>query len=260
MRPSGHLRVRGDQRAGARGLRRDQRARRDRRARAAARPRPAREHARGAAGERRGVRSHVFKKIKPKSLQIFSRQFATMIEAGLNVVSALVILEEQTDDKYLGPGHRGDPRRRRGRLAALAGARAAPEGLLAALRVDGRGRRGGGHPRPGARPRRLPDREGDADQAARQGRDDLPDDGPDLRDPRPDRDADVPRPGLRQDLRPARRRAADADAVGREGVEPPPRQVVHHHPGDDRPSSASGAGSGPSRAASSGTGSSSGSR
>ncbi len=43
----------------------------------------------------------VFKAIKPKSLQIFSRQFATMIEAGLNVVSALVILEEQTDDKYL---------------------------------------------------------------------------------------------------------------------------------------------------------------
>jgi type IV pilus assembly protein PilC len=41
------------------------------------------------------------KKIKPKSLQIFSRQFATMIEAGLNVVGALVILEQQTDDKYL---------------------------------------------------------------------------------------------------------------------------------------------------------------
>ncbi len=44
----------------------------------------------------------VFKKIKPKSLQIFSRQFATMIDAGLSVVSALVILEEQTEDKYLG--------------------------------------------------------------------------------------------------------------------------------------------------------------
>ena len=41
------------------------------------------------------------KKVKPKSLQIFSRQFATMIEAGLNVVSALVILEEQTDDEAL---------------------------------------------------------------------------------------------------------------------------------------------------------------
>jgi type IV pilus assembly protein PilC len=41
-----------------------------------------------------------FKKVKPKTLQIFSRQFATMIEAGLNVVSSLVILEEQTDDQY----------------------------------------------------------------------------------------------------------------------------------------------------------------
>ena len=41
------------------------------------------------------------KKVKPKSLQIFSRQFATMIEAGLNVVGALVILEEQTDDQAL---------------------------------------------------------------------------------------------------------------------------------------------------------------
>src|SRR5881275_1038902 len=51
------------------------------------------------AGEE-GVKN-AFKKIKPKSLQIFSRQFATMIEAGLSVVSALVILENQTDDKYL---------------------------------------------------------------------------------------------------------------------------------------------------------------
>jgi type IV pilus assembly protein PilC len=42
------------------------------------------------------------KKVKAKSLQIFSRQFATMIEAGLNVVSALVILESQTDDIALG--------------------------------------------------------------------------------------------------------------------------------------------------------------
>ena len=41
------------------------------------------------------------KKVKPKSLQVFSRQFATMIEAGLSVVSALVILEEQTEDEKL---------------------------------------------------------------------------------------------------------------------------------------------------------------
>ncbi len=42
------------------------------------------------------------KKVAPKSLQVFSRQFATMIEAGLSVVTALVILEEQTDDLALG--------------------------------------------------------------------------------------------------------------------------------------------------------------
>ncbi len=47
-----------------------------------------------------GVRT-ALKKVKPKSLQIFSRQFATMIQAGLNVVMALSILENQTDDKYL---------------------------------------------------------------------------------------------------------------------------------------------------------------
>ena len=40
-------------------------------------------------------------KVKPKSLQVFSRQFATMIEAGLSVVTALVILEQQTDDRVL---------------------------------------------------------------------------------------------------------------------------------------------------------------
>jgi type IV pilus assembly protein PilC len=41
------------------------------------------------------------KKVQPKSLQVFSRQFATMIEAGLSVVTALVILEDQSDDAAL---------------------------------------------------------------------------------------------------------------------------------------------------------------
>jgi type IV pilus assembly protein PilC len=41
------------------------------------------------------------KRIKPRSLQVFSRQFATMIDAGLSVVSSLVILEQQTDDQAL---------------------------------------------------------------------------------------------------------------------------------------------------------------
>jgi len=41
------------------------------------------------------------KRVKPRSLQVFSRQFATMIDAGLSIVSSLVILEQQTDDKAL---------------------------------------------------------------------------------------------------------------------------------------------------------------
>ena len=42
-----------------------------------------------------------FKAVKPKALQVFSRQFATMIESGLNVVAALTILEDQTEDPTL---------------------------------------------------------------------------------------------------------------------------------------------------------------
>jgi type IV pilus assembly protein PilC len=41
------------------------------------------------------------KKVKARSLQVFSRQFATMIDAGLSVVGSLVILEKQTDDHAL---------------------------------------------------------------------------------------------------------------------------------------------------------------
>src|SRR5262245_2864623 len=42
-----------------------------------------------------------FKKVKPRALQIFTRQLATMIEAGVNVVQAFATLEQQTEDKYL---------------------------------------------------------------------------------------------------------------------------------------------------------------
>jgi type IV pilus assembly protein PilC len=54
-----------------------------------------------ATDNRRGFMGRT-KKVKAKSLQIFSRQFATMIEAGLSVVTALVVLEQQTDDAALG--------------------------------------------------------------------------------------------------------------------------------------------------------------
>jgi type IV pilus assembly protein PilC len=61
------------------------------------------EERRGAASEASGKTGMLgrVKKPKPKSLQVFSRQFATMIEAGLSVVSALVILEAQTEDESL---------------------------------------------------------------------------------------------------------------------------------------------------------------
>ena len=153
--------------------------------------------------------------------------------------------------------HPRAPRRRRGRHAALAGDGPAPEGLRPPLRRDGRGGRGGRHPRHGPRPRRLPDREVDRDQAPRQGRDDLPDDGADLRHPRPRRDAALPRPGLRRHLRPARRQAADADAVGAEHVELPQGDVVHPAArARSAGSSGSRSSSRPTPAAAAGTGSS----
>jgi type IV pilus assembly protein PilC len=46
-------------------------------------------------------RSSFRKKVDPKALQIFSRQFATLIEAGVSVVTSLTILAEQTVDKNL---------------------------------------------------------------------------------------------------------------------------------------------------------------
>ena len=53
--------------------------------------------------EQKAVSNRVasFSKIKAKSLQVFSRQFATLIQAGVSIVASLLILEEQTDDKKL---------------------------------------------------------------------------------------------------------------------------------------------------------------
>ena len=63
----------------------------------AAGPRHAAADAEASAGRAGGF----MKAVKPRSLQVFSRQFATMIDAGLNVVASLRILEEQTTDTYL---------------------------------------------------------------------------------------------------------------------------------------------------------------
>src|SRR3989337_1851825 len=42
-----------------------------------------------------------FKKVKLTDLVVFTRQFATMINAGLRIVRALYVLSEQTDNKKL---------------------------------------------------------------------------------------------------------------------------------------------------------------
>ena len=132
-----------------------------------------------------------FKKVKPKSLQIFSRQFATMIEAGLNVVSALVILEQQTDDVY---------------LEAVGDSPTSAETSRAGCFSRSRWAR---HPRCSTRLYVSMVEAGEAagildivldrvafqiekeaaDQAPCQGRDDLPDDGADLRHSRVERHA-----------------------------------------------------------------------
>jgi hypothetical protein len=67
--------------------------------------------------------------------------------------------------------------------------------------------------------------------------------------------ADVPRAGLREHLRAARRQVADADAVCRERVKRPASRLVHHLSAG-RLRSGVAASSAPSRAGSSGTGSS----
>ena len=122
-------------------------------------------------------------------------------------------------------GDRRGARRRRVRDDPVARPRRAPEHLRPPLRRDDRGRRGVGNARPRARPARRADREGDADQAPREGRDDLPDRRPLLRVPRAHRDAALPRPGVQQDLRAAERPAPDADAAGRRRLEHAPRRT-----------------------------------
>ena len=137
---------------------------------------------------RRRPAQRPFKKVKPKSLQVFSRQFATMIEAGVSVVAALVTLEPHTgENECLADVIADAALQCRGPASSSSRALApAPEGLQPPVSSrDGRGRRVAGTPRLGARPDRHADREGDADQAPCQGRDGLPDSRDGFRDPRP---------------------------------------------------------------------------
>ena len=177
------------------------------------------------------TRVHARARSRPKSLQIFSRQFATMIEAGLSVVTALVILEQQTDDKVLASVI-DDVREQVESGSLLSEAMSRHPDVFSRLYMS----------------------MVEAGEAA--GVLDVVLDRVALQIEKEEkikrrvkgamiyptvvlvfatlvmtRDADVPRPDLRQDLRPARRRVADADAVGDARLGRPARLLVHHLPG-----------------------------
>ena len=170
------------------------------------------------------------KKVKPKSLQVFSRQFATMIEAGLSVVTALVILEQQSDDEAL--------------RTVIDDVREQVE--IGALLSEAMGR----HPEVFSRLYVAMVEAGEAagvldtvlDRVAIQiekeqrikrrvkGAMIYPGRRAHVRDARDDGHAHVPRSDLRQDLRPARWPAADADAVRALRIERAPSSVVPRNP------------------------------
>ena len=125
---------------------------------------------------------------------------------------------------------RAERRRRRG--VSVSGAGQAPEDLLAHLRLDGRGRRGGRHPRRRPRPARHPDREGGEPEAPGQGRHGLSDDGHLLRLPGPGGDAPLHRPDLPEALRAVQREPPEVDAVHDHRVCPHAHPLVHHLSGD----------------------------
>ena len=102
------------------------------------------------------------KRVKPKSLQVFSRQFATMIEAGLNVVTSLVILEEQTEDNKLQVVI-ADLRADVEGGTLLSEAMARHPGVFSRLFVSIVEAGGGRNPRHRSRPGRVSNREGTTD-------------------------------------------------------------------------------------------------
>ena len=172
------------------------------------------------------------KKVKQRFLQVFSRQFATMIDAGLSVVQSLVILEQQTDDKNL--------------ALVIREVRADVEGGMLLSQAMAR------HPNAFDRLYISMIEAGEAagildtvlDRVALQIEKEMK-----IRRrvkgamiyplvvlgfaiAHADRDAPVPRPGFPGNLRRPRRRPADADEGRRRRIGPRPRLLVHPLPGD----------------------------
>ena len=99
-------------------------------------------------------------RVKARDLTVFSRQFATMINSGLSMLRALSVLEEQTENPKLAKvlsQVRGDVE---AGIALVRRPREAPEGVLAAVREHGTGRRDRRYPRRRPQPPREPARKG----------------------------------------------------------------------------------------------------
>ena len=113
--------------------------------------------------------------VKPRDIVIFTRQFATMIDAGLPLVQALDILANQSDNKTFRQDPRGCQGPRRGRRVLLRRPAQPPQGLRRAVRQPDRRRRGRRYPRHDHDP--AGDLHRKVDEAAHQGqgRDGLPD-------------------------------------------------------------------------------------
>ena len=182
--------------------------------------------AKGEAGARTA-----FKKVKAKSLQVFFRQLATMIEAGVSVVAALVTLEEQTDDKYLREviaEIRSDVEA--GMVLSQAFARHPKVFNRLYVSLIEAGESSGTLDEVLDRAATQIEKETQLKRRVRGAmiypgcRDDLRLAGPHLH-------AAVHHPGLRRRLRPAGRRAAEPDAVRDGDVERAAALVVHHLPG-----------------------------
>ena len=173
-----------------------------------------------------------------RELAIFSRQFATLVASGMPMLRTLHTLEEQTQDEQIRDGGRRRARRRRGRQLARAGDGAPPEGLRPALPGDGPLRRAVGPARGGARPDRLPGREGRRAAPPGQIGADVPGAGLRLRRRGADRDRRLRDPRLRQASSKNSPKNTPAKAAGL----PAPTQIcvgrlqrdhrllVHHHP------------------------------
>ena len=82
------------------------------------------------------------KKVNPKNLAVFVRQFSVMIDAGLPLVQCLEILGTQEEDKNFAETILADALRRRKRRVARRRDEEAPEGVRSALHQHDCGRRG----------------------------------------------------------------------------------------------------------------------